>query len=96
MKLEHLLYIKACPYSLQILLPIKDVVKEEYATGNKRLYPFWPMVDYTSTEPFLPAHPITILHNKQQKMVPFMTGVTKDEGRFELLRLQIPTMTQGL
>ena len=38
------------------------------------------MVDFTSPEPFLPAHPITILHNKQQKMVPFMTGVNKDEG----------------
>ena len=54
---------------------------DEYATGDKKMYAFWPIVDYTSPEPFLPAHPITILHNKQQKMVPFMTGVNKDEGQ---------------
>lgn len=53
---------------------------DEYATGKKNLYAFWPIVDYTSPDPFLPAHPITILHNKQQKMVPFMTGINKDEG----------------
>ena len=53
---------------------------DQYAYGDKKLYAFWPMVDFTSAEPFLPTHPITILHNKQQKMVPFMTGVNKDEG----------------
>ena len=56
------------------------MMMDEYATGDKKMYAFWPIVDYTSPEPFLPAHPITILHNNQQKMVPFMTGVNKDEG----------------
>ena len=35
----------------------QDLMMDEYATGNKKLYAFWPMVDYTSPEPFLPAHP---------------------------------------
>ena len=65
---------------------------EDYATGDRRLYHFWPMVDNTATEPFLPAHPITILHNKQQKMVPFMTGVNKDEGEIWILEIIKLTM----
>ena len=50
---------------------------------NKRgdlTYRFWPTVDYFAETPFLPSNPITILHNKQQKMVPYMTGLNKDEG----------------
>ena len=43
-------------------------------------YAFWVVVDGYADTPFLPSHPITILHNQQQKMVPFMTGVTSDEG----------------
>ena len=54
---------------------------DQYVSGNKKLYAFLPMVDSTSAESFLPAHPITILYNKQQKMVPFMTGINKDDGR---------------
>jgi len=42
---------------------------------------FWlPTFDDWADEPFLPVHPITILHNQQQKMVPYMTGINKDEG----------------
>merc|ERR1719427_150513 len=41
---------------------------------------FWVVVDDYADTTFLPTHPITILHNQQQKMVPFMTGITKDEG----------------
>jgi len=43
-------------------------------------YMFWPIVDYWAEEAFLPTHPITILHNQQQKMVPYMTGINSDEG----------------
>lgn len=43
-------------------------------------YAMWPCIDDYATTPFLPTHPITIIHNQQQKMVPFMTGVTKEEG----------------
>ena len=63
------------------LILFNSIIDNPITTGKKKLYSFWPMVDYTSPEPFLPAHPITILHNKQQKMVPFMTGVNKDEGQ---------------
>merc|ERR1719225_541409 len=54
-----------------------DLMMDQYASGHKKLYAFWPMVDFTAAEPFLPAHPITILHNKQQKLVPFMNGFNK-------------------
>ena len=62
------------------LILFNPIIDNPITTGKKKLYSFWPIVDWTSAEPFLPAHPITILHNKQQKMVPFMTGVNKDEG----------------
>jgi len=45
---------------------------------------FFPVIDYWADEPFLPSHPITILHNQQQKMVPFMTGINKDEGAMNI------------
>ena len=53
-------------FKLILFNPITD---NPITTGKKKLYSFWPIVDWTSAEPFLPAHPITILHNKQQKMV---------------------------
>jgi carboxylesterase type B len=43
-------------------------------------YLMWVCVDDYADTPFLPTHPVTIMHNQQQKMIPFMTGVTKDEG----------------
>ena len=45
-----------------------------------REYRWWASVDHWAETPFMPSHPITILHNKQQKMVPFMTGINSDEG----------------
>ena len=65
---------------LKLFILFNPIIDNPITTGEKKLYSFWPIVDSTSPEPFLPAHPITILHNKQQKMVPFMTGVNKDEG----------------
>ena len=47
---------------------------------NLSTYLLWPVIDYWAAHPFLPTHPITILHNQQQKMVPYMTGLVKDEG----------------
>lgn len=44
------------------------------------MYQFYPVIDYWADQPFLPSHPITILHNQEQKMVPYMTGLNKDEG----------------
>ena len=52
---------------------------EKYEKKSETMW-FWPMVDDTAETPFLPHHPITILHNKQQKMVPWMTGLTKNDG----------------
>merc|ERR1711936_677850 len=43
-------------------------------------YMFWPIVDYWAEDAFMPTHPVTVLHNQKQKMVPFMTGITSDEG----------------
>ena len=59
------------------------VIVASLVEKNKRgdlTYRFWPTVDYFAETPFLPSNPITILHNKQQKMVPYMTGLNKDEG----------------
>ena len=57
------------------LLPIRERVER-----NEFTYMFWPIVDYWAEEAFMPTHPVTVLHNKKQKMVPFMTGLTSDEG----------------
>ena len=57
------------------LLPIRERVEK-----NEFTYMFWPIVDYWAEEAFMPSHPVTVLHNKKQKMVPFMTGINSDEG----------------
>jgi len=57
-------------------LPPDELVNQ----SGRTTYYFWANVDYWAETPFIPSHPITILHNKQQKMVPFMTGVNADEG----------------
>ena len=57
-----------------------NIESGDTATGAMRTR-FWPHVDYNSETPFFGSHPITILHNKQQKMVPFMTGLNADEGK---------------
>ena len=68
--------IKKTNLHLQIeALPIRERV--EKTDFN---YFFWPIVDYWAEEAFIPINPITILHNKQQKMVPFMSGINSDEG----------------
>jgi len=62
--------------------------QEEFELSNDLgTYAFWPMIDDLSDNPFLPEHPITILNNQRQKMVPFMSGVTKDEGAMVIARL---------
>ena len=57
------------------LLPIRERVEKDEFT-----YMFWPVVDYWAEEAFMPTHPVTVLHNQKQKMVPFMTGINSDEG----------------
>ena len=57
------------------LLPIRERVEKDEFT-----YMFWPIVDYWAEEAFMPTHPVTVLHNQNQKMVPFMTGLNSDEG----------------
>merc|ERR1711970_284521 len=48
------------------------------------MFVFFVTIDDWADEPFFPSHPITILHNQQQKMVPFMTGINKDEGAMNI------------
>lgn len=60
-------------------LSIREQIEKEQNEGIEG-YIFFPVIDDWADTPFLPAHPITILHNQQQKMVPYMTGVNKDEG----------------
>ena len=59
---------------------LEERVQMEKTDPSLLGYAFWLVVDDFSDNPFLPSHPITILHNQQQKMVPFMTGVTTEEG----------------
>jgi len=63
-------------------LPSREQVEKKDQLPE--MHVFWPVVDYWADEPFLPSHPITILHNQQQKMVPFMTGINKDEGAMNI------------
>merc|ERR1719282_1753030 len=56
-----------------------NVESGDTSTGAYRTR-FWPSIDYNSASPFFGSHPVTILFNKQQKMVPFMTGLNSDEG----------------
>merc|ERR1711892_1638937 len=49
------------------------------------MYLFFPVIDYWADEPFLSSHPITILHNQQQKIFPFMTGLNKEEGALNIV-----------
>ena len=60
--------------------PMEERIQMEKTDPSFLGYAFWLVVDDFSDNPFLPSHPITILHNQQQKMVPFMTGVTTEEG----------------
>ena len=50
-------------------LPIRERME-----STDYYYFFWPTVDYWAEEALMPTNPITILHNQQQKMVPFMSG----------------------
>jgi len=63
-------------------LPVREQVEKKDELPE--MFIFWPVVDDWADEPFLPSHPITILHNQQQKMVPFMTGINKDEGAMNI------------
>merc|ERR1711892_936195 len=60
----------------------RDLVNER--DEDHDMYLFFPVIDYWADEPFLPSHPITILY-KQQKMVPFMTGLNKEEGALNIV-----------
>lgn len=77
----------SCLYSLSAMDILKmTVYTEDKLSVRERVeqdevpYMFWPIVDYWAEEAFMPTHPITILHNQQQKMVPYMTGINSDEG----------------
>merc|ERR1719474_1783790 len=69
-------------YNTLSTLPPKEQVENTDLWDNT--YVFFPVIDDWAEEPFLPSHPITILHNQQQKMVPFMTGINKDEGAMNI------------
>jgi carboxylesterase type B len=60
--------------------PMDRKIELEKADPSNLGYRMWVVVDDYADTPFMPSHPVTVLHNQQQKMVPFMTGVTKDEG----------------
>merc|ERR1712241_1312607 len=77
----------SCLYSLSgVDIITKTKNEQEVLTIRERVeknefsYMFWPIVDYWAEDAFMPSHPVTVLHNKKQKMVPFMTGLTSDEG----------------
>ena len=61
-------------------LPLEEKIEMEKNDPSYMGYRMWVVVDDWADHPFMPNHPITILHNQQQKMVPFMTGVTSEEG----------------
>merc|ERR1712102_149427 len=67
-------------------LPIKEQAELD-PQEVPEIYYFMPIIDDWADEPFLPYHPITILHNQQQKMVPYMTGVNKNEGAMNVAPL---------
>jgi len=43
-------------------------------------YSFYPIIDSFADDPFMPTHPISIIYQQRQKMVPWMTGIVADEG----------------
>merc|ERR1711962_680189 len=61
-------------------LPLEEKIEMEKNDPSYMGYRMWVVVDDWADHPFMSNHPITILHNQQQKMVPFMTGVTSEEG----------------
>merc|ERR1719385_683541 len=61
-------------------LPLEEKIELEKNDPSNMGYRMWVVVDDYADQPFMPTHPITVLHNQQQKMVPFMTGVTSEEG----------------
>merc|ERR1711892_1140678 len=75
---EDLIKKATCSMTLSSL-SIRELIEKEKNEGLEG-YLFFPIVDDWADQPFLPSHPTTILHNNQQKMVPYMTGVNKDEG----------------
>ena len=60
--------------------PLEEKIELEKNDPSNMGYRMWVVVDDYADQPFMPTHPITVLHNQQQKMVPFMTGVTTEEG----------------
>jgi len=76
---EDLLTETLKPMALFAMPTAERIVLEKNDRRNMG-YRMWVVVDDFADNPFLPDHPISILHNQQQKMVPFMTGVTSDEG----------------
>jgi len=67
-------------------LSIAELIPRSMERNIENLH-FRPILDPWADDPFLPRHPITVLTNKQQKMVPFMSGITKDEGAYMLVGL---------
>jgi len=61
-------------------MPLEEKIELEKNDPSNMGYRMWVVVDEYADQPFMPTHPITVLHNQQQKMVPFMTGVTSEEG----------------
>lgn len=48
---------------------------------------FLPITDDWANHPFQPEHPVSILTKHRQKMVPFMSGTTSDEGAMHVAPL---------
>merc|ERR1711936_650566 len=61
-------------------MPLEEKIELEKNDPSNMGYRMWVVVDEYADQHFMPTHPITVLHNQQQKMVPFMTGVTSEEG----------------
>ena len=60
--------------------PLEEKIELEKNDPSNMGYRMWVVVDDYADQPFMPTHPITVLHNQQQKMVPSMSGVTTEEG----------------
>ncbi|KAF5307863.1 hypothetical protein FQR65_LT06595 [Abscondita terminalis] len=60
-----------------------DIVKQSekfMVFGYDPCIPFKPVVEYWNKDGFLPQHPIEIIEQGKMANVPFMTGITTDDG----------------
>merc|ERR1712038_993061 len=62
---------------------------DEAANGRNGLSPFRhvPTIDYSAELPFMPQHPYVTMKTGSQKDLPFIIGITKDDGGYRLSKM---------